>query len=49
VALALAGGAAALWVFRDAVGRTLVQWEQVPPPPGGPALLKPVPLEPIPP
>ena len=49
VALALAGGAAALWVFRDAVGRTLVQWEHVPAPPGGPMLLKPVPLEPIPP
>ena len=47
--LALAGGAAALWVFRDAVARTVVQWEKLPEPPGGPVLLNPVPLEPIPP
>ena len=30
--LALAGGAAALWVFRDAVARTVVQWEKLPEP-----------------
>jgi len=47
--LALAGGAAAMWVFRDAVARTILQWERVPAPPGGPALLKPVPLEAVPP
>ena len=47
--LALAGGAAATWVFRDAVARTILQWERVPAPPGGPALLKPVPLEAVPP
>ena len=49
VTLALAGGAAALLVFRDAVDRTVVQWESLPPPPGGPALPRPAPLTPIPP
>ena len=49
LALALTGGAAAMWVFRDAVARTIIQWERVPAPPGGPVLLKPVPFEAVPP
>ena len=47
LALAIAGGAAALWVFHDAVARTVVQWERVPAPPGGPVLRRPPPLAPI--
>ena len=34
--LVLAGAAGALWVSRDAVNRTILQWEQIPLPPGGP-------------
>jgi general secretion pathway protein A len=34
--LMLVGAAAAVWVFRDAVHRTVVQWERVPPTPSGP-------------
>jgi general secretion pathway protein A len=49
VLLVLAGAAAALWVSRDAVGRTLLQWENVPEAPGGPIRRLPVPLAPIPP
>jgi hypothetical protein len=49
VLLVIAGAAAALWVSRDAVGRTIEQWENVPPPPGGPIRRLPVPLAPIPP
>ena len=49
LALAIAGGAAALWVFHDAVARTVIQWERVPPAPGGPVLRRPAPLAPIPP
>jgi general secretion pathway protein A len=47
--LMIAGAAAALWVSRDAVGRTIEQWENVPQPPGGPIRRLPVPLAPIPP
>jgi general secretion pathway protein A len=46
--LVLAGAAAALWVSRDAVSRTVLQWEQVPPPPAGPERSLPPPLTPIP-
>ena len=49
VMLVLAGAAGALWVSRDAVKRTITQWEEVPLPPGGPALSLPVPIAPIPP
>ncbi len=47
--LVLAGAAAALWVSRDAVNRTILQWEQVPLPPGGPVRSLPPPIAPIPP
>ena len=47
--LVLAGAAGALWVSRDAVARTIQQWEQMPLPPGGPIRRLPVPLAPIPP
>ena len=47
--LMIAGAAAALWVSRDAVARTIQQWENVPLPPGGPMRRLPVPLAPIPP
>jgi hypothetical protein len=48
-ALTLAGAAGALWVFRDAVARTIQQWERVPAPPGEPTGLLPQPLTPSPP
>ena len=38
VLLMLVGAAAALWVFRDDVHRTLVQWERVPPTPSAPRI-----------
>ena len=43
------GAGAALWVFHDAVARTVVQWQNVPLPPSGPLPRLPVPLKPIPP
>ncbi len=46
--LVLAGAAGALWTSRDAVSRTLEQWEQIPLPPAGPALSLPLPIEPVP-
>jgi len=49
VALMSVGAGGALWVFRDTVARTLVQWENVPVPPSGPLPRLPVPLAPIPP
>jgi type II secretory pathway predicted ATPase ExeA len=49
VALALIGGALAVWVFRDEVQRTIVQWEAIPPLPGAPIPRLPAPLGPIPP
>lgn len=49
VALMLAGAGGALWVFQDAVTRTLVQWESVPAAPGGPVQRLPLPLRAIPP
>jgi hypothetical protein len=49
VMLVLAGAAGALWVSRDAVKRTITQWEQVPLPPAGPVRSLPVPIAPIPP
>jgi hypothetical protein len=47
--LVLADAAAALWVSRDAVNRTIQQWEQVPLPPGSPVRSLPPPIAPIPP
>jgi general secretion pathway protein A len=49
VLLVLAGAAGALWVSRDAVSRTILEWQHVPPAPGGPIRLLPAPLAPIPP
>jgi general secretion pathway protein A len=49
VLLVLAGAAGALWVSRDAVSRTILQWQHVPPAPGGPIRLLPAPIAPIPP
>jgi type II secretory pathway predicted ATPase ExeA len=45
----LAGAAAAVWVFRDAVARTLYLWQNVPAPPREPLILKPAPLRALPP
>ena len=47
--LVLAGAAGALWVSRDAAGRTMLQWQNIPLAPGGPVRRLPVPLAPIPP
>lgn len=44
VLLVVVGAAAALWVSRDAVARTVDQWEHVPQPPGGPVRRLPPPL-----
>jgi hypothetical protein len=44
----LAGSAAALYLSRDAAGRILLRWQNVPLPPGGPLRL-PAPIAPIPP
>jgi general secretion pathway protein A len=49
ILLMLVGAAVAGWVFRDAVARTVAQWESVPAPPGGPVMRLPVPLAPLPP
>jgi general secretion pathway protein A len=49
VALMLVGAGGALWVFHDAVTRTVVQWESVPAAPGGPVQRLPLPLSAIPP
>jgi hypothetical protein len=43
----LAGSGAALYLSRDAAERILLQWENVPLPPGGPLRRLPVPLAPI--
>jgi len=45
----LVGGAAALWVFRDAAARTLAVWQDVPVAPQPPILRRVAPLAPIPP
>jgi general secretion pathway protein A len=47
--LALAGAGAAAWVFRDAVARTVSQWEAVPPVLSPPIRVLRVPIVPIPP
>jgi general secretion pathway protein A len=47
--LVLVGAAGALWTSRDAVNRTILQWEQIPLPPGGPVRHLSVPISPIPP
>jgi hypothetical protein len=44
VLLMLLGAGAALWVFRDDVRRTIVQWERVPPTPSAPRIPQSVPL-----
>ena len=49
MAFMLLGAGAALWVFRADVARTIIQWERVPPVPGGPIRRLAVPLPPIPP
>ncbi len=49
IAFMLIGAGAALWVFRADVARTVIQWERVPPVPGGPIRRLAVPLPPIPP
>jgi len=49
VGLVAAGAAGALWVSRDAVSRTILQWENIPLAPGGPVRRLPVPLAPTPP
>ena len=47
--LVLVGAGGALWASRDAVNRTILQWEQMPLPPGGPVRQLSVPIAPIPP
>ena len=47
--LVLAGSAGALWLSRDAVSRTLLQWQNVPVAPGGPVRRLPLPIAPVPP
>jgi len=47
--LMLTGAAAALYVSRDAVSRTIRQWENMPLPPGGPVRRLTVPIATIPP
>jgi type II secretory pathway predicted ATPase ExeA len=47
--LVVVGAAAALWVSRDAVARTIQQWENVPLPPASPIRRLEVPLAPVPP
>ena len=49
VLLVLVGAAAALFVSRDAVGRAILQWQNIPNAPGGPVRRLPVPIAPIPP
>lgn len=45
--LVLAGAAAAVWVSRDAVARTILQWQNIPSAPDGPIRRLPVPITPI--
>jgi general secretion pathway protein A len=45
--LLFAGAVVALYVWRDAVNRTIQQWENVPQPPGGPIQRLAVPIAPI--
>ena len=45
--LALAGAGGALWVWRDAVSRTVRQWEHVPAPPTAPPLPVPASITPV--
>ena len=45
--LVLAGATGALWTSRDAVSRTLEQWEQIPLPPAAPVLRLPLPIQPV--
>jgi general secretion pathway protein A len=45
VLLTLVGARAALWVFRDRVAQTLVQWTSIPPPPASPLLERFAPLD----
>jgi hypothetical protein len=47
--LLLAGAGGALWLWRDAVARTILEWEQIPIPPSGPARDLPMPIAPVPP
>jgi hypothetical protein len=47
--LVLVGAGGALWASREAVNRTILQWEQMPLPPGGPVRRLSVPIAPIPP
>jgi general secretion pathway protein A len=47
--LVIIGAAAATWMSRDAVNRTIQQWENIPLAPGGPLRRLPVPIAPIPP
>ncbi len=49
IVLALAGAAAAAWVFQDQLHRAVVQWEALPPPPPEPMLRLPAALPPLPP
>jgi len=49
VLLMLAGAAGALWVWRDAVNRAILQWEQIPAAPAGPVRSLPAPIAPMPP
>jgi hypothetical protein len=49
LALVLVGAGGALWVFQDAVTRTVAQWERVPAAPGGPVQRLPLPLRALPP
>jgi hypothetical protein len=46
--LVLVGAAGALWASRDAVNRIILQWEQMPLPPGGPVRRLSVPIAPVP-
>jgi hypothetical protein len=45
--LVFAGAGGALWVWRDAVARMIVQWESIPAAPAAPALLVPAPIAPV--
>jgi type II secretory pathway predicted ATPase ExeA len=49
VLLMLAGAAGALWLWRDAVNRAILQWEQAPVPSAEPVRSLPAPIAPIPP